>query len=260
VGEAVIVDNDFKSKVKTLREHGLLGEMGVSINAFAKAQEEEIDGIPTVGVDAIVACESVDFVSRPGAGGQIHTYEHAPKSAFKNLTLEALEQERPDLVKAIRGGKGEIPMDEVQKLKDEIEAKNAKISTLEAEAKAKDEGDELATLTAAKESAEKERDEIRDQLTAKEAEAFKAQVEAKLVESDLPEASQKRLAEQEFDSVESLESAVESEKEYISELTGVEEGQVRDLGPSGSKNKPIDLTARFERILPKERAKVAASL
>lgn len=264
VGDAVIIDTDFRSKLRTLRESGLISEMGVSINAYAKAKEDTISDIPTLNVESIVACESVDFVSFPGAGGHIQAYEHASSKMLQNLTLEILERERPDLVSKLRGTKGDIPMDQAQ----ELEAAKQKIATLEADlAKAQGE-DELAKAVAAKEAAEKDLAQIKQDMANVQAEALKAAISAKLAESKLPEVAIKRLQGQSFASVEDLQKAVESEAEYLKSLKvqGIEsvvEGKVHGLGPTQDTNSaPTVSIEEALATLPgmtKERAKLAAN-
>lgn len=72
--EAKVFD-PWKPFVEELAPH-----IGVSINAMGKYRVGEVAGQKTPIIDAIVAAKSVDFVTTPGAGGQILSLYEAARS------------------------------------------------------------------------------------------------------------------------------------------------------------------------------------
>jgi hypothetical protein len=69
------VFDPWKPFVEELAPH-----IGVSINAMGKYRVGEVSGQKTPIIDAIVAAKSVDFVTTPGAGGQILSLYEAARS------------------------------------------------------------------------------------------------------------------------------------------------------------------------------------
>lgn len=75
MGEAVVVDPAFQSKLAALASKNMLSQMGVSIRAIGEASEKEIDGVETSYVEALLSARSVDFVTFAGAGGEVLAME-----------------------------------------------------------------------------------------------------------------------------------------------------------------------------------------
>jgi len=67
-GIAEIVEPWLMQKLASLREKGMLSEMGISIDAVGHASKDTIDGKETLVIEKLVACRSVDFVTEGGEG------------------------------------------------------------------------------------------------------------------------------------------------------------------------------------------------
>ena len=73
-GEAVIIDTPFKEKLSALAKNNLLEQFGVSIRAYGRGSVREVEGVGKVNfVEALEKAESVDFVTRPAAGGKVES-------------------------------------------------------------------------------------------------------------------------------------------------------------------------------------------
>uniref|UniRef100_A0A6M3MEB9 Uncharacterized protein n=2 Tax=viral metagenome TaxID=1070528 RepID=A0A6M3MEB9_9ZZZZ len=217
IGEAVVVEPWMQAKLAALRDKNMLQEMGISINAVGTASKGEIEGAKTNVIERIVRVRSVDFVTEPGAGGEVRMYEAEDADL---ISLETLKERRPDLVKAI-----------------EVEVKAGIIKevkkTMELEEKVKELETGIETLT-------KERDELKAKISEAEkatriAEA-KSVIDEAISKSELPEAAKKRLAEKfaGAESAEGIVEAVKAESDYVAALR--ESGKVTGMG--GSKPDP----------------------
>ena len=216
IGDATIVKPWLQETLATLRDNGLLNQMGASINAIGKAINTKVEGVETALVDKFIRARSVDFVTEAGAGGGVLLYEAGGVIDIDLIGLEALQERRPDLVEQIETEVRNQFKKEVKMTED----KDAQIATLEkAVETVTAERDEL--LTKAQE-AEKEREK---------AEA-KAVIDTAIAEADLPAPAKKRLSKQ-FEgatSDEGLTEAIAQEKEYIAEVT--EGSGVKGMGPT----------------------------
>ena len=74
-GIAEIIEPWFMAKLAALRDKDMLSEMGVSINAIGTATKGTIDGKETLIIEELTGARSVDFVTEPGAGGEVTFYE-----------------------------------------------------------------------------------------------------------------------------------------------------------------------------------------
>jgi hypothetical protein len=101
-GKGVLIDPRVREKVKNLAEHGLLGELGISIRAIAEAHEAEVQGHRTTVIERLVKARSLDLVTYAGAGGKVELAESATgrgfprvdlKESFKSLGLSDREAE-----------------------------------------------------------------------------------------------------------------------------------------------------------------------
>lgn len=80
--------------------------VGISINALGKTSSGIAEGRSGVLVDAIGRIQGADVVTEPAAGGSIDRLVASKRREtedveFKDITLEALRQNRPDLVKVV---------------------------------------------------------------------------------------------------------------------------------------------------------------
>ena len=72
---AVVFDPPFREKLAAMGEKKLLPEMGISIRAIGEAVKAKMEGVKTRLVERIAKGRSVDFVTYPGAGGQVELFE-----------------------------------------------------------------------------------------------------------------------------------------------------------------------------------------
>jgi hypothetical protein len=84
-GAGQIIDPMFKKKLELLAGAGKLGQMGVSISCSGTAIDGEEDGIVCKIVESLDACQSVDFVARPAAGGRVDAIESVQQSTQDRL-------------------------------------------------------------------------------------------------------------------------------------------------------------------------------
>lgn len=73
----------------------LAGHIGVSIRAFGKATQGEMEGREGVIIQELTKARSVDFVTAPGAGGQILSLFEAARGADKKTTTTVSVEKKP---------------------------------------------------------------------------------------------------------------------------------------------------------------------
>lgn len=73
--KAVVINPVIKETLKNLASVNQLGTMGVSIRAMGEAKEGEVEGKKGKIVESLLAAKSVDFVTFPGAGGQVESLQ-----------------------------------------------------------------------------------------------------------------------------------------------------------------------------------------
>jgi cation transport regulator ChaB len=214
VGEAVIVEPWMQEKLATLRDKGMLADMGVSINAVGAATQATIEGAKTNYIEKITRGRSVDFVTEAGAGGLVEMYEAERDVDVDFITLTTLRERRPDLVKEI-----------------ETVVKN----TITKEAKKQMELEtEIKTLQETNETLTKERDDLKAEkesaVKAKLIAETKAIIEEAIGKAELPEAAKARILERFKDAEKSdgLVEAIKAEQDYIAAIT--ESGKVKGMG------------------------------
>ena len=247
VGDAVIIEPWLQAKLATLRDQKLLSEMGISIRAAGVGTKGKIDGKETNVVERITRVRSVDFVTEAGAGGGVLLYETEKEFDIDVVTIEALKERRPDLVKTIETEVKEKTLKEVKKVAEQEE----RITGLEGQ---------ITTLTT-------ERDELKLKIT--EAEKAQRKAEAKFVideaisNSELPDVSKVKLTEKfkESESADGIEDAIKAETDYVNALK--EGGKPKNLGgtqPDKEKSRK-ELKEAFMRAGMSEKdAEVAANV
>ena len=233
-GIAEIIEPWFMQKLAALREKGMLSEMGVSINAIGHASKSTIEGKETLVIEELTACRSVDFVTEPGAGGEVMLYESDRNRDIDLVGLATLKEKRPDLIKVIEANiRAEITK-EVKKAMDNEE----RIKELEGN---------IETLTT-------ERDSLKEAALKAEKDKAKAEAQAVIKEAvdkaELPGAAKERLIERfkDAESADAIEEAIKSEVNYIAKLS--EAGKVKGFGgstPSPEKDKEA-LKESFKRL------------
>ena len=232
LGEAVVVEPWLQERLATLRDKGLLKDMGISINAVGTASKLKINGSETNVIEKIVRARSVDFVTEAGAGGGIQLYEADRDNDIDLVTLESLKDRRPDLIKLVETtAKAEI-IKEVKRM-EAIEAK-------------------AAEQTAAIETLTKERDELKVKIVesekAQKLAETKAAVETAVSKSELLEPAKARIIARYVNAttVEGLTEAIKAERDYIAAIT--EAGKVKGMGgtmpDSAAENKMLREAAK----------------
>ncbi len=235
-GVAEIVELWLMQKLASLREKGMLSEMGISINAVGSASKATVDGKETLVIEKLVACRSVDFVTEPGAGGVVTLYESDRNHDVDLVELTALKERRPDLVKAIEA-------DVRAKIQGEVKQK------MELEEQITELEGQITTLTT-------ERDDLKTKMAEAVKEKAKAEAQALIKEAvdkaELPEAAKERLIERfkDAESAEGITEAIKSEVDYIAKLA--EAGKVKGLGPSGpvTEDEKKALRESFKKLHP----------
>jgi len=215
-GIAEILEDWLMKKLASLREKGMLSEMGISINAIGVASKATIEGKETLVIEKLTDARSVDFVTEPGAGGIVTLYESDRNHDIDLVELSGLKERRPDLVKLIENKVREEITKEVKKAMENEE----KITELEGQ---------ITTLTA-------ERDTLKEAAEKAVKEKAKAEAQAIIKEAvdkaELPNAAKERIIERfkDAESAEGIAEAIQSEVDYIAKLS--EAGKVKGLGPT----------------------------
>lgn len=235
-GIAEIIEPWLMQKLASLRDKGMLSEMGVSINAIGSASKGIIEGKETLVIEKLVACRSVDFVTEPGAGGVVTFYEADRHRDVDLVELSALKERRPDLIKALEV---EVRTEITKEVKKAMENEE-RIKELEGQ---------ITTLTT-------ERDGLKEAAEKAEKDKAKAEAQATIKEAvdkaELPEAAKARLLERfkDAESASEIEEAIMSEVDYIAKLA--EAGKVKGLGgskPSSEEDKKA-LRESFKKMHP----------
>lgn len=208
LGTAKIVDDPFAQKLANFKQHNVLPQMGVSINAYADMEEREVEGFPTRVALAFTKCVSVDFTPKAGAGGEVLFFEARHVEAFDALTFRT---RYPEIASAIvrEAEKETHTMKTIQ----ELEAEVARLT--EALGKETAAREAAETTLAAREAAIKEA----EQAAAKTATA--AAIDALVSEAQLPDAAKARLrmALTECADPEQAKAMIAQEAEYVAALT-----------------------------------------
>jgi FtsZ-binding cell division protein ZapB len=243
-GDYTVVEPWFEAKLAKLRDAGKLSELGVSIRAVGSASRQEIDGVETDYIERLVTARSVDFVTFPGAGGNVDLFESETEFDVDLIDESTLRKRRPDIVESIEGKiKNEINL-EVKT----VEELNEKIKSLE---------EQVANLTKEKEELQAA-ESARVKVEAKN--AAQTKIKEAVEKSGLPEITQKRILARfaEAETADGIETAISDEKEYLDTIR--ESGKPRNMGGNAKKEEVSDdeLQESFKQFLPEEQAKIAA--
>jgi len=226
-GDIKIFRRDFYDFAKEAKN-----DVGISINALCRGVPNyPLDGKKVDYIQEFVKSHSVDWVTDAGAGGGILAQESIGgeelMAILKELTVEELKQERPDLVEML-----------VQE--DKTELTQVK--------------EQLETATKERDEAQAERDELKAK--GEQTDSDKRVREFLAKEGQLPAPAQERVAQKFTDTVipeEEVEAkvteAVEDERAYIRSLAP--DGRVQNMGPSGGDNghKPTPKVSALDRAL-----------
>jgi len=231
--EAAVIDEKFKGKLAELNKHGLLNEMGASIRAIARSTKGRMEGVKTNIVQEFFSGRSVDFVTYPGAGGQVEVLEAAemPETDVDIIDEEELRARRPDLVEIIESAiRADNPAEEARAMADEqVEKLNEQLAAAE----------KLLSETM------KERDELNGKLEEAQRVEARGIAQQKIAEivskaTSLPEPAKERLTQQfaEAETTDGVAEAIEKEEQYIATLAKA--GVVKNMGDGGQETTEAD--------------------
>lgn len=216
----------YKESVEELAPH-----IGVSIRAMGRAKQGEAEGKSGPVIESLVAAQSVDFVTTPGAGGQVlQLFEAAGRG---RATTSHHAQEDPPVAE----------LTEAQRA--EMQEKDNEIGRLRSAAILR-EAHDIATATLAK------------------VDGLPDFVRARLVEAVAgnPPVKDDKLDTAAFGTL--IEKTAKAEIEYLAQVTGT--GQVRGMGSAGdagsvnAQEAEQQLTSAFTRLgLSESAAKQAAA-
>jgi hypothetical protein len=212
----------------------LAPHIGVSIRASGKARPGEIEGKRVPVIEEIVNARSVDFVTTPGAGGQVLTLFEAARTRAQQITP---------------GGEGDVDEQKLQEAQAARDAAETKLK--EAESKLTEAQTEIETLKA-------ENARLREGEILREAKA----VVAKALPEDLADVTKTRLLEAlsknppvkdgalDKDALTAtVTEAVKAEVEYLAKIS--ESGRIKGMGGTPA---PADKTALKETWKAKYRS------
>lgn len=237
----------------------LSADIGTSIRGIGKGKQGTIAGRTGPVIERIVAAKSVDFVTRPGAGGQVLQLFEAARGRSSPLhiaamTMQELKRTRPDLI---------------EELRTEIKAAVYGDSTKTKEERKLDEA-QIKQLTEAKVVLETENTRLRETILQSEAARF---VTEALASVKLPDLTKTRLTEAlvkapvvkdgKLDAEgykQAIEAAVKAEADYLGKVTS--SGKVTGMG--AGEPTPVKLSEAWERFYanqgktPEEAKRLAA--
>jgi len=231
----------------------LAPNIGVSIRASGRAKPGEVEGKRVPVIEELVSARSVDFVTSPGAGGQIMTlFESARARAQQAIT---------------NGGEGDV---------DEIKIQEAVAAREAAETKLREATDKITALEAEKATSAAELARLKEGELQRQAAGLVDELLPKQVEGIIPgvwDLTRARLAEalpaqvvvkdgalDKDATKEIIEKAVKDEMTYLAKIT--ESGKVRNLGAGPASTDAETIKALEESFrglgLSESAAKIAA--
>lgn len=241
----------------------LAGHIGVSIRAFGKAQQGTVEGKTGPVITELASRKSVDFVTEPGAGGEIITMFEA---ARKPLAVGGQQSADADKTNA-----GPVPAEEATH-----NVANSK-STMEEEMEIKELQEKVATLETNNQSLATNNARLSEAMALRDAKDMVK--EALAAVASLPDVTKARLIESLAKNppmkdgvldkeafTKAIQEAVKAEVKYLETVLG--KGQIRDLGESQNEDeegeaadKKVEesLTESFSALgLSEKGAKIAA--
>lgn len=212
--------SEFQGAVDELAPH-----IGVSIRGWGKANEGEAEGKKGILVEEMAIIQSVDFVTMPGAGGQVMQLFESARHGWTGKS----------------GGNNMDELKELQEAKKELEGKltEAEEATTESEKERDEAKAEVARLS--------------DALMLRKASDFASE---KLAKVELPEIVKTRLIEglskdppltdegklDEVAMATKVEETVKAETEFLAEVMG--SGTIQGMGGSGDGDAGADDVGR----------------
>lgn len=208
----------YRAVVEELAPH-----IGLSHRAYGKAMTGEAEGKKGPIIEKLVAASSVDFVTTPGAGGQVvQIFEAARGQANGKDIPPADNDDTGDHSHEEANRMDETKLQELEEAKTKLEEAKTKLE------------DEKGTL-------EQENARLKEAAIIREARDVAAE---KVGASDLPEITRARLIETlaakpvlkegALDNEEygkAIDEAIKAEAEYVEKITGA--GQIKGMGSTG---------------------------
>lgn len=233
--------------------------IGVSIRAGGKVHEGEAEGRTGVQIDEINHVQSVDFVTRAGAGGKVLAqFAEAARSPYDTIE-NTTKEDSMNLEEAI-STIGERD-NTINGLNTQLSEAQTKIDILTQELARLNEARMLAECSAivADELKESDLPEVTKERIQQEAGKFMATKDEDAEDGD--KSNKKKLDKDKVK--ESVQEAIKAEAEYISKLSGGI--NVTGMGSTGHEaneklNESVDLTDAFKAMgLSESAAKIAAN-
>jgi hypothetical protein len=227
VARVIVHDEDFAKRLKALSEAAMLEKMECSILALGEAKRGKVDGKEANIVERITEAQSVDWVTRAGAGGRALKLTEG-ESGMKGyrLTFKIKGEVKPAneaMLKALNGALGTVV--EGAEVADVVLAEVDEPVVVEPEA----DGEEPPVVVEP-EAGEKPPEDVippaTDAVPVLTADAISAALEA----TNLPAAAKAKLTAGVYVSEASLKAAIGQETEYVKALTG--SGKPFAQGPS----------------------------
>jgi hypothetical protein len=216
----------YREAIEELAPH-----IGVSHRALGKAVSGEAEGRKGPIIEKLVAAKSVDYITTPGAGGQV-------VQLFESARDRAREEDR-------ESDKGKVEMEEAKRMEEE----------------------KVKELEEAKTGLEREKTELAEENARLKESAILREARDTAVEkvgaSDLPEITRARLVEtlvrspaikegkldrEEYEK--DIEEAIKSESDYIAKITG--SGEIRGMGAGGDDSGKAKLKESFKATFIRE--------
>ena len=217
IASVAVHDPDFAEATRNRAKLNTLDSLECSILATGNVRKGKVNGKKGNIVEAITSANSVDWVTKAGAGG------HAIALAESNTGGVNMDKEQ---VKRLLS-ESDLPQDAQERLAGaEYENEEAVKEAILAEAKAKS-GDEPKPVVYLAE----------------------AKIKELLEASRLPKQAQDRLVESQYLDTEALKTVIEAERAYIKELTGSGKPFAQgDIAPTDAIMSEVDYDAGIDDI------------
>jgi hypothetical protein len=252
VGDIVVHDKAMREKLTSLKEVGMLNQMGVSVHALGTAIRKVVEGVSTFVVESFQKVRSVDFVTAPGAGGRVLLYEslvdgttsskgNKEKSNMRNRIREA--EGDPAVGDLGEPGMGETGMPTIEDLQAQLAALTAENAALKEELAKLKPGDTPPVSEAPVQEAIREVKAMRQENAQNR---FALAMREALLDSNLPRPAQIRILEstQGGTDVSSIPGIISKERQYVLGLR--EAASIRGCGGGAPRDEDNDTVSKEE--------------
>ena len=177
-GVLKVVEENVARKLKAAWDQGVLGTVGLSIDAYTEGREASIEGNATLLVEGIKKVLSVDLVAEPAAGGGFNRLIAAHISE-EEQPMELNEELRAEIQQLVQSSVAETLAAAKDQESEQTEAEDAEEAEEAEEAEATEEAQEAGATETAEEPEEEE-----DEDKAEEAVEMVRKLECKLMLRD----------------------------------------------------------------------------